>query len=83
MTGLILSSFGLCEPSGGFGPFHALSLVSGGTLAIALFFSLCCGPHEGWVVHHYFWIAYSDGGLVTATGPRLFEYGPPAVVRLA
>ena len=77
MTGLILTSFGIFELFGGFGPFHVLSLVSGGTLAIALYFPLRRGHHEGWMVHHYFWIAYSYVGLIMATGSHLFEYGPP------
>jgi uncharacterized membrane protein len=77
MTGLILTSFAIFEVFGGFGPFHALALLSGGTLAVALYFPLRRQHHEGWMIHHYFWIAYSYVGLVMATGSHLFAYGPP------
>jgi uncharacterized membrane protein len=77
MTGLIVTSFAIFEVFDGFGPFHALSLVSGGTLAIAIYFPLQREHYEHWLLHHYYWIAYSYIGLVMATGSHLFEYGPP------
>lgn len=77
MTGLIFTSFGIFEVFGGFGPFHVLSLVSGGTLAIAIYFPLRRKHHGSWMVQHYFWISYSYVGLIMATGSHLFEYGPP------
>ena len=77
MVGLILTSFAIFELFGGFGPFHALSLVSGATLALAVYFPLRRAHHPGWMEHHYFWIAYSYVGLVMATGSHLFAYGPP------
>ncbi len=77
MAGLILTSFAIVELFGTFDPFHALSIVSGGTLALALYFPLRRAHHPGWMIHHYFWISYSYMGLVMATGSHLFAYGPP------
>jgi uncharacterized membrane protein len=76
MTGLVLTSFGIFEVFSGFGPFHALSLVSGGTLALAMYFPLRRDRHDGWLEHHYMWITYSYVGLVMATGSHLFEVVP-------
>ena len=76
MAGLLLTSFFIFELFGGFGPFHAMSLLSGGTLAIALYYPLRREKHAGWVEAHYFWIAYSYVGLVMATGSHLFDYLP-------
>ena len=77
MAGLIATSFGIYELFGAFGPFHVMSLVSGGTLALALYFPLRRAHHETWVEHHYMWITWSYVGLVMATGSHLFPYGPP------
>lgn len=76
MAGLIGTSFFIYELFGGFGPFHALSLVSGGTLALALYAPLRRDEYDNWLEHHYMWIAWSYVGLVMATGSHLFEYGP-------
>ena len=76
MTGLLLTSFGIVELFGGFGPFHVMSIVSGGALSIAIYFPLRRKRYKNWMVHHYMWIAYSYVGLVMATGSHLFEYGP-------
>ena len=76
MVGLLLTSFGIFEVFGGFGPFHAMSLVSGGALAFAIYFPLRRKRYEHWMVHHYMWITYSYVGLVMATGSHLFHYGP-------
>ncbi len=74
MTGLIGTSFFVYELFGGFGPFHVMSLVSGGTLALALYAPL--RRHNNWVEHHYMWITWSYVGLLMATGSHLFAYGP-------
>ena len=77
MTGLIATSFAIFELFGGFGPFHAMSLVSGGTLALALYFPLRRDHYDHWFEHHYMWITWSYVGLVMATGSHLFALGPP------
>ena len=77
MAGLVGTSFSIFELFGGFGPFHAMSIVSGGTLALALYFPLRRGRYENWLEHHYMWITWSYVGLVMATGSHLFAYGPP------
>lgn len=76
MTGLLITSFGIFEVFGSFGPFHILSLVSGGALAFAIYFPLRRARYTHWLVHHYMWITYSYVGLVMATGSHLFAYGP-------
>jgi uncharacterized membrane protein len=77
MFGLIGTSFGIFELFAGFGPFHVMSIVSGGTLALALYFPLQRAHYEHWFEHHYMWITWSYVGLVMATGSHLFQYGPP------
>jgi len=77
MAALIGTSFFIYELFSGFGPFHAMSLVSGGTLALALYAPLRRNQYDNWVEHHYMWIAWSYVGLVMATGSHFFEYGPP------
>lgn len=76
MAGLIATSFFIYEIFATFGPFHVLALVSGGTLALALYFPLRRAHHDGWMEHHYFWITYSYVGLLMATGSHLFEVVP-------
>jgi uncharacterized membrane protein len=76
MAGLLLTSFGIFELFGGFGPFHIMSLLAGGALALAIYFPLRRERYEHWIVHHYVWITYSYVGLVMATGSHLFDYGP-------
>lgn len=76
MVLLILTSFTIFELTGGFGSYHVMSIVSGGTLALAIYFPLRRRHHGGWMEHHYFWIAYSYVGLVMATGSHFFQYGP-------
>lgn len=77
MAGLIGTSFAIFELFGRFGPFHVMSLVSGGTLALALYFPLRRAHHANWLEHHYMWITWSYVGLVMATGSHLFALGPP------
>lgn len=77
MVGLLLTSFAIFELFGGFGPYHVMSLVSGGALALAVYFPLRRERYQRWMIHHYMWVGYSYVGLVMATGSHLFEYGPP------
>lgn len=76
MFGLIGTSFSIFDLFGGFGPYHVMSLVSGGTLALALYFPIRRKRHTNWLEHHYMWITWSYVGLVMATGSHLFQYGP-------
>jgi uncharacterized membrane protein len=57
MFRLIGTSFGIFEVFSGFGPFHVMSIVSGGTLALALYF-----PHRR--AH------YEDCSSTTTCGSR-------------
>lgn len=77
MFGLIGTSFTIFELFGGFGPFHAMALMSAGTLALALYFPLRRNQYANWLEHHYMWITWSYVGLVMATGSHLFAMGPP------
>jgi len=77
MTGLLATSFFIFDLFGSFGPFHAMSLVSGATLGLAVYFPLRRDHHEHWLEHHYMWITWSYVGLVMATGSHFFAYGPP------
>ena len=77
MFGLIVSSFAIFDLFGGFGPFHVMSLISGITIALAIYFPIRRSKHKYWLEHHYMWITWSYIGLVMATGSHLFEYGPP------
>jgi len=73
MSGLILTSFAIFDLFGGFGPFHIMSMISGGTLALAIYFPLRRDKHKNWLEHHYMWIPWSYVGLLMATGSHLFE----------
>lgn len=77
MSGLLGTSFFIFDLFGGFGPFHAMSLASGVTLGLAIYFPLRRDHHEHWLEHHYMWITWSYVGLVMATGSHFFAYGPP------
>ena len=76
MAVLVLTSFSIFELFGGFGPYHAMSLVSGITISLAVYFPLRREKYENWLGHHYMWITWSYVGLLMATGSHLFEYGP-------
>lgn len=77
MGALILTSFAIFDLFGGFGPFHIMSIISGVTIALAIYFPLQRHKYKNWLEHHYMWITWSYVGLVMATGSHLFEYGPP------
>ena len=77
MGGLVATSFLTYEMFDGFGPFHWMALLSGATLALALYFPIFRRDHPNWLEHHYMWITYSYVGLVMATGSHLFALGPP------
>ena len=76
MTILIISSFAIFELFDGFGPYHAMSLVSGVTIALAIYFPIRRSRYTNWLEHHYMWITWSYVGLIMATGSHLFQYGP-------
>jgi len=73
---LIGTSFSIFELFGDFGPFHVMSLVSGVTIFLALYFPLRRNLYANWLEHHYMWITWSYVGLIMATGSHLFQYGP-------
>ncbi|WP_349354359.1 DUF2306 domain-containing protein [Gracilimonas sp. BCB1] len=76
MGALIITSFAIFDLFGGFGPFHVMSMISGVTIALAVYFPLRRHKHKNWLEHHYMWISWSYVGLLMATGSHLFEYGP-------
>lgn len=84
MASLIVTSFAIYNTYGRFGAFHVLSLVSGGTLAMALYYPLCRRSDPNWVESHYVWIGYSYIGLLMATGSHFFQYVPtwPTAVQM-
>lgn len=85
MVALLITSFSIFELFGGFGAFHIMSLVSAGTLGMAIYAPLRRHNRPGWLEEHYMWISYSYIGLVMATGSHLFEYVPgwPVWLRIA
>lgn len=74
MVALIVTSFWIFELWGGFGVYHAMSMVSFITLCIGLYFPLFRRDLEHWYVHHYIWMGYSYIGLVMAGGSHCFKY---------
>ena len=76
MGGMLATSFFIFELFGGFGVFHVMTIVSGVTLALGLYFPLRRQRHPHWIEHHYFWMSYSYVGLVMAGGSHLFGLVP-------
>lgn len=76
MATLLLTSFAIFEVFGSFGAFHVMSLVSGGTLAMAVYCPLRRKSRPVWLEEHYMWISYSYLGLLMATGSHFFDYLP-------
>ncbi len=73
---LIFTSFFIFDLFGGFGVFHALSIVSLGTMALGIYFPLFARSNRGWLIQHYMWMSYSYVGLVMAGGSHLFGLVP-------
>ena len=73
---LLVTSFGLYNLFGGFGVYHALTIVSLVTLAIALYFPLAGRSKANWAEYHLIWMGYSYVGLVMAGGSHLFSVFP-------
>ena len=73
---LLVTSFGLFSLWGSFGVYHALSIVSLLTLAIALYFPIAGRKIKKWVELHLLWMGYSYVGLVMAAGSHLFSVFP-------
>lgn len=73
MTVLLLTSFGIFELFGGFGVFHAMSIISGLTLAAGGAAVLLRSRIAGWVEYHYHFMLWSYLGLVMATNSHFFE----------
>ncbi|MFT6336894.1 MAG: putative membrane protein [Saprospiraceae bacterium] len=69
---LLVTSFWIFDLFGSFGVYHALSIVSFVTLAIALYFPIAGRKTKNWVEHHLLWMGYSYVGLVMAGGSHLF-----------
>lgn len=69
----LITSFGLFNLWNRFGVYHALSLVSFMTLAIALYFPILGRGRKKWAEHHLLWMGYSYIGLVMAAGSHLFS----------
>ncbi len=76
MALLLVTSFGLYSLWGSFGVYHALSIVSLLTLAIALYFPLAGRRKKNWVEYHLLWMGYSYVGLIMAAGSHLFSIFP-------
>lgn len=69
----LITSFGLFNLWNGFGVYHALSIVSFLTLAIALYFPIAGRNNKKWAELHLLWMGYSYIGLVMAAGSHLFS----------
>ena len=76
MVLMLATSFAIFDLFGGFGPYHAMSIVSVVTLGLALYFPLFRHRHANWMIHHYMWTIWSYIGLVMATGSHFFAVGP-------
>ena len=69
----LITSFGLFNLWNSFGVYHALSIVSFLTLAIALYFPIGGRNKKKWAEYHLLWMGYSYIGLVIAAGSHLFS----------
>ena len=76
MLALLFTSFFIFDLFGGFGVFHALTIVSLLTLGLGMYFPLFARHNPGWLVQHYMWMSYSYVGLVMAAGSHLFGVVP-------
>ncbi len=72
----LITSFGLFNLWKGFGVYHALSIVSFLTLAIALYFPIAGRKKKNWAELHLLWMGYSYVGLVMAAGSHMFLVVP-------
>lgn len=61
---MLATAFGIYRLFGGFGPFHALALLSLITLAIGMYPALKRGPN--WLALHYKLMSWSVAGLYAA-----------------
>ena len=68
----LITSFVLFNLWNSFGVYHALSIVSFLTLAIALYFPIGGRNKKKWAEYHLLWMGYSYIGLVMAAGSHLF-----------
>jgi uncharacterized membrane protein len=66
MTLCLITSFFIYNMFGGFGPFHAMAIVSIVTISIGMYFPLFARSNGQWPIHHYFWMSYSYVGLFMA-----------------
>ena len=82
MMGSLITSFGLFNLWDRFGVYHALSIVSFLTIALALYFPLAGRNRKKWAEHHLLYMGYSYVGLVMAAGSHLFSVFPEWPVRL-
>lgn len=73
---LLFTSFFIFDLFGGFGVYHALSIVSLVTMGLGIYFPLVARSNAGWLIQHYMWMSYSYVGLVMAGGPHLFALVP-------
>lgn len=76
MVVCLITSFGLFNLWNKFGVYHALSIVSFLTLAIALYFPIAGKKMKKWAEYHLLWMGYSYVGLVMAAGSHLFAVFP-------
>lgn len=73
---LLVTSFFIFDLWGAFGVYHALSIVSFVTLAIALYYPIKGRNSKHWMRQHMIWMGYSYIGLVMAGGSHLFSVFP-------
>lgn len=72
----LISSFFIYNMFDGFGPFHAMSIISIVTISIGMYFPLFGRQIFGWPIHHYFWMSYSYVGLWMAFLSHFISYMP-------
>ena len=66
MVGLVATSFGLYNLTGGVTPFHLAAVVAGGTVLAGTGAVLLRRPRKAWMEAHATWMAWSYVGLVAA-----------------
>lgn len=66
MLGLNATALAIYRMTGTFGVFHALALVSLGTLGMAMWTVLARRPRGSWIESHAIWMGWSYNGLAAA-----------------
>ena len=76
MLSLNLTALTIYRLFGGFGPFHALAIMSLITLGAGFLPAFTKRPQRAWLYRHYEWISWSYVGLVAAAASEFLTRAP-------